>query len=124
MTFSYEPTLPVALEEFLADAANRQEIANAFLASPGTWGLVLKAPLPLDGTVAVLVADDAVGWVEGEREALRTKLAATVQVESFGTVAAWRAELNGTTPLPQFFLDRFERLLSEEGWSRFALSLN
>ncbi|MDX6608856.1 MAG: hypothetical protein QOF85_781 [Solirubrobacterales bacterium] len=124
ITFVYEPALPIDLEAFLADAVNRKEVADMFLDDPTAWSLAVKAPLPLDGSLAALVSDAGADWVERERKALRSHLGSADQRQTFGALAAWRTELDGESPLPQFMLDRFELLLADEGWTHFALSLD
>lgn len=124
ITFSYEPALPIDLESFLADTVNREEIADMYLTDPAAWGLAVKAPLPLEGSLAALVSNTGARWVEGERESLRNELGSIDQRQSFGALAAWRTRLDPAQPLPQFMVDRFELLLGAEPWARFALRLN
>jgi hypothetical protein len=123
ITFEYQPDLPVALESFLADAINRDAIATDFLADPQNQAMVIKIPLPLSGTVAVLLDRSGSEWVKQERQRLATALAAGDPRTAFSDIATWRSRLDSSSSLPQFAEDRFELLISEEGWHRLSLAL-
>jgi superfamily II DNA or RNA helicase len=123
ITFSYRPDLPADLDAFLADAINRDAVATEFLSDPASWALAIKVPLPLKGTMALILDDHGSEWIGQQRKLLRTNLSNTQAIESFATVAAWRAQLGVGTPLPRFIEDRMERLLSDAGWGSLSMPL-
>ena len=123
VSFEYQPELPAALDAFLADAINKNAIAADFLADPGHWSLAIKIPLPLSGTIAALFDRPGGEWLEQERNRMAAGLAAGDPRDAFSELAAWRSRLDTSSPLPQFAEDRFELLLSDQGWSQLSLQL-
>jgi hypothetical protein len=123
ITFEYQPDLPAALDAFLADAINKDAIAADFLGDPDNWALAIKIPLPLSGTVAVLFDRPGGEWVEQERSGVAAELAAGHPRDAFSELATWRSRLGTSSPLPQFAEDRFELLLSDQGWSQLSITL-
>jgi len=124
VTLVYEPSLPAELDAFLADAINREAVAQQFLGAPQDSGMAIKVPLPLGGTVATLISSVGRDLVEAERKSLRTRLGSADQRDSFAKIAAWQAGVSAETPLPQFALDRFERFLPDDEWNRLTLILD
>lgn len=124
ITFSCEPELPPEVEAFLSDAVNRDAVARHLLMADKNWALALKIPLPLGGTVAMLLDPDGATWLRTERDRLKADLTGKSGQEAFARVAEWQAGLTTASPLPRFAEDRFESILSEDGWNRYLLSLS
>jgi hypothetical protein len=122
VTFQYSPAIPVALEEFLRDAVNRDEISSLYLSAPGSWVLAVKIPLPLAGTLGFLLDAKQVDWLQAQRATLVTRLANAPAELAYGELHRWRLELT-SVPLPLVLIERIEYLLTEQRLSDFSLDL-
>lgn len=110
VTFRFEPLLPPALESFLEDAANREDVVAGYLRETGRWEACVKITLPLGGTLAVLLDQGQLVWLQTERRHLIEALRGATPYEALGRVEAWRAALP-SMPLPQQLALRFEVFL-------------
>jgi hypothetical protein len=122
-TFRYEPAIPPELEAFLADAINRDDLTEEYCLTPDALQTAIKVPLPLAGTIAALLDDEATDWLSGERTLLRSRLEISPPQESFGVIANWRNALR-LAPVPQFVIEHFDRFIRTEDIASLTLALS
>jgi hypothetical protein len=122
ITFRYTPALPQGLEEFLADAANREEIAAKYLNLPHDYALAIKIPFPLAGTYAFLFDAQHAQWFEAQRDALRSRLHECSPYEAFDAVASWQRALDAI-PVPHLVIEHFDRFLRSDDLNALTLRL-
>jgi hypothetical protein len=121
-TFRYEPQIPPDLQAFLSDAINRDDLTAEYCLAPEVQRMAIKVPLPLAGTMAVLLNEEATEWFLAERDLLRYRLESSSPQESFGVVASWRHMLP-PTPLPQFVIEYFDLFIRAEDVANLTLRL-
>jgi superfamily II DNA or RNA helicase len=121
ITFRYEPGMPSALDAFLADAINREEIAAEHQRSPQNFTLAIKVPLPLAGSIAFLLDEHQAAWLSSQRSDLRARLEDAPH-ESFGVLADWRYSLP-YSPLSPLLVDQFDRFLRTDALEALTLAL-
>jgi len=112
VTFRFEPIVPAALDAFLADAANRQEILTQYATDPNKWFACAKLPLPLGGALAFLLNDKQAAWLHEERINVIAILRETGPADSFARLEGWRLS-RPSCPLPLQLLLRFEHFVAE-----------
>lgn len=123
VTLTYSPALPSELEEFLADAVNRTEVATEYLGSPKAWSLAARVPQPLGGSEAFLLRHDEASWFNERREDLIRKLTEAAPLDAYSTLAAWRSSL-AMVKAPIRLLDRMEYFLREDLLAVHTLDLS
>jgi superfamily II DNA or RNA helicase len=121
-TFSYRPAIPGHLEEFLADALNRDDVSRSYTTAPTAWASAAKITLPLGGTWAYLLTPDQDQWLRDNRAVLIRKLTSTAASEAFAELARWRQRLTAS-PLPQLLIERFDTFVAETGIASYTCDL-
>lgn len=122
VTLTYSPALPSELQEFLADAVNRTEVATEYLTSPETWSLAVRVRQPLGAFEAFLLRHDEASWLTERREEVIRKLREAAPLDAYATLAAWRSSL-ATVKAPIRLLDRMEYFLREDLFEAHTLDL-
>lgn len=110
VTFSFEPMVPEALDHFLADAVNRDELVARYLERDDEWAAAVRLELPLAGSEAFLLSESEAAWLLSARRTLIDRLRDASPLESFAAVAAWRSGLEAT-PIPLRLADEIDQLL-------------
>lgn len=123
ISFEFEPSIPESLAAFLADAVNGTDLAQAYAADQLAWRGALKLPLPLGGTLALLLDDTSYEWFVANREFLRARVLDAAAADGFTEASGWRGRLL-SAPLPMWVIERFEAFLSDAGFDQLALSLS
>ena len=122
VTFSYRPSIPEELGDFLKDCYNRSQLVSEFLEAPKKHGLVVKFPLPLG---------DCEGWLLNQDQAqaffdciskARSSLKEVAPAEQIGELASFIAEADFPL-LPSRLLMRIESFLNLEIYDIRVLSL-
>ena len=121
-TFYYRPAIPSHLEEFLADALNRDDVPRAYTAAPAAWATAAKITLPLGGTWAYLLTSAQDQWLRDNRAVLIRKLTSTAASEAFAEIVRWRQSLTAL-PLPQLLVERFDTFVAEAGMAAYTCDL-
>ncbi len=112
VTFRYGPTIPQALEAFLADAVNREDIIAQYSTARDRWAACVKIDLPLGATLAFLLEQLQVDWLKQERDRLIQQLRSAPPSDGFSELASWQATLPSCA-LPLMMVQRFEAFLPE-----------
>jgi superfamily II DNA or RNA helicase len=123
VTLIYEPALPAALAEFLADAVNGQEIATTYLGARELFAAAVKLPLPLGGTLAFLLDGEQSRWLEEQTAKLTQLILADESARAFSVSGEWRLEL-AQVPVAQLIVEQIESLLGERAREQFVLELD
>jgi hypothetical protein len=118
--FTYQPTVPADLEEFLADAVNRESVLAAFTDEPGKWAAAVKVPLPLSGTVAYVLNKDAWEWLNAQRDDIITLLSNSDPESGIAVVQDWLHRLD-MARVPTMLVLRVESLLRARDWKNNTL---
>lgn len=122
VTFHYRPSVPEALEAFLRDCYNREALLATYQTAPEDFELLLKIPLPLDGSEAHLLDSAASAWLRSTLDHLRSALRTAPPAERCSVLDSERGRLPGC-PIPLRVLARLEWFLAEEGFGALTLSL-
>lgn len=122
VTFRFEPKVPPALEAFLVDAANREEILAQYVTDPNTWVACTKLPLPLGGTLAFLLNGEQAAWRHRERMDVIAFLRETAPADSFARLEGWRLS-RLSCPLPLQLVQRFEFFVAESALTEHLCKL-
>jgi hypothetical protein len=122
VTFTYHPTVPNDLREFLRPCVNAHSVLADYSRDPGRWALAVRLPLPLGEAMAWLLDESAAEAFGRLTEDLAAKLRAAPASEGFAVISAWFATLLGA-PVPIAIVHRMERFLSDDVLSQDTLSL-
>jgi superfamily II DNA or RNA helicase len=122
VTLTFEPVVPVALQEFLADATNKDILIASYLQDPARWRSVVRLELPLAGSLAWLLTADQTAWLQGAREQLIALLGNAAPENGFSEIGSWRSRLD-CTPVPQPLVDQIARLIRAEHFATQHLAL-
>lgn len=123
VTFTYSPTVPAELREFLRPCVNADRVLAEYATDPGRWTLVVRLLLPLAGAFAWLLDAAQSAMFAACRQELTERVRGAAPADGFSVVAAWLAGLP-SAPLPLPVLTRLERFLTDEGHARDTLVLN
>jgi hypothetical protein len=122
VTLTFEPVVPLALQEFLADATNKDVLITNYLQNPTRWRSAVRLELPLAGSLAWLLTADQTAWLQEAREELVSLLANAAPEDGFSEIASWRRQLD-CTPVPQLLVDQIARLIRGELFASQHLDL-
>jgi superfamily II DNA or RNA helicase len=122
-TFEHKPVLSDAFSAFLQDVINRDEIVSDFSAEPSRWSAALKIPLPLFGTLALLLDENQSAWLADQRRSLQDRLRLVAPTDGFAEVRNWRSRLR-TAPVPLVLLDHIDQFIAETRFGMYSLSLS
>lgn len=122
LTFHFRPTLDPALEQFLADCYNRDEVRSSYLARRQDWWLALKLRMPLGGCEGHLLDEAQSQAFHATLEQLREALAPVALDKQFGALAAALIELP-PLPLASRVLARLADFLPPELHAQYTFRL-
>lgn len=122
LTFTFAPTVPTELEEFLSDAYNRDLVLANYVRAPEFWELALRVELPMFGSEAFLLDHDHAAWLTTQLTWLEATLARADRSKVLAELATWRLSLT-TCPLSPRVIDRIEQFLRPERQAQHQLNL-
>lgn len=122
VTLDFEPAVPEALQAFLADAVNKDEVIASYAQEPGRWSSAVRIELPLSGSLAWLLDDQQANWLSDARVELAERLSKVAAEEGFEQIGAWRRGLD-QVPVPQLLIDEIARFLRAERFDEQNLDL-
>jgi superfamily II DNA or RNA helicase len=119
---SFDPAVPEALQEFLADATNKDELIAQYLDDPGGWAAAVRVVLPLSASIAWLLRKEQAQWLAQARQELVARLSKAAPERGFEQIAAWRGGLEHA-PVSQALIDHIAGLLRADRFERQHLDL-
>ena len=122
VTFHYRPSVPAALDAFLQDCYNRENILAVYQQAAARYPLLIKIPLPLSGFEAHLLDTEAAAWFQTTVDHLRSVLQTTPAPERCSTLDAERTRMPAV-PVPPRVLARLERFLPTDEGAALSLRL-
>ena len=123
VTFRFRPSVPEALEAFLADSFNREEIIAAYAADPGRWHCVVRIELPVTSSEAMLLDHDQAQWFLAEHATLMKRLAEASRRDALAELAQWRSTL-AAMPVALRLVDNIQQFLRPESIDAHLLCLD
>jgi hypothetical protein len=122
VTFRFRPSVPPALDAFLADAFNREELLAAYVADPGRWSCAVRIELPVTSSEATLLDHDQAQWFLTTHGDLMKRLGHATRSDALAELARWR---NGVaaTPVALRLIDNIQQFLRPESIDSHLLRL-
>jgi superfamily II DNA or RNA helicase len=112
VAFSYEPKVDAALQRFLEDCHNRDQVAADYLAASGKYPLIVKLPVPMGPNEAHLLDAQAASAFGAAIGQLRDRLRDTAPAERWAAYAATLARM-ACLPLPLRVQERLDDFLTD-----------
>lgn len=122
-TFRYRPAIAPALDEFLSDCYNKEELVNELLLQPAKYKLIVKTPLPLGGYEGHLLGQDKAEQFQSVRTQAIEALSKVKLHEQYAVLAGFMATLPAAA-LPVVMLSRIEQYLPKHQYESLTFSLN
>ena len=122
VTLSFDPAVPGALQEFLADATNKDELIAQYVDDPGGWAAAVRVELPLSTSIAWLLRNEQAQWLVHARLELVARLSEVGPERGFEQIAAWRGALDHA-PVPLALIDHIAELLRADRFDSHHLDL-
>ncbi len=122
VTFVFEPAVPDRLQQFLADAVNKDELIAQYLDEPGSWAVAMRMDLPLSASIAWLLSAEQAEWLAQARQELVANLSKVAPERGFEQVAAWREALE-YAPVPLALIDHITEFLRVDRFESQHLDL-
>jgi hypothetical protein len=123
VTFSFRPTVPEELQEFLRDAYNRDELLAAYTADPKLCATAIRLELPAFGAEGFLLDAGQSAWFVKEQALAVDDLSRCERKNVLSKYASWRHGLE-SIPIPFRLIDHFEQFLRPETQSDHVLDLS
>jgi superfamily II DNA or RNA helicase len=123
VTFRFRPTVPPALEAFLADAYNRETLLAAYVADPGRWSCAVRIELPVTSAEGMLLDHDQAQWFLTAHRDLMKRLADADRRDALAELARWRTTV-AATPVALRLLDNMQQFLRPESIDSHLLRLD
>jgi superfamily II DNA or RNA helicase len=122
VTLKFAPAVPVALQHFLVDVINADEVRANYVAKPHAWAAAVKIELPLTGFITYLLDGAQSDWLLQERRQLVEQLRDTKPTQGWAVLGAWRADLLAA-PIPVAIIGEIAQLTRPERFAVQCLSL-
>ncbi len=123
VTFHFRPLLPEALQNFLADCYNRQELVASYLSDATPFVLAVKIPLPLGGHEGWLLSSEEAFALDRCTTAATTDLQMVAPAEQFGVLARFLASRDARELPTRLFLN-LAAFLGEHNYAVRVLHLS
>lgn len=113
VTFRFRPSVPPALDAFLADSFNREELLGAYVAEPDRWSCALRIELPVTSSEGVLLDRDQARWFLTTQRDLMKRLGDADRGDALAELARWRTTV-AAAPVALRLVDNIQQFLRPE----------
>jgi superfamily II DNA or RNA helicase len=113
VTFRFRPSVPPALDAFLADAFNREEVLAAYVDDPSRWSCAVRIELPVASSEGLLLDYDQAQWFLTAHRDLMKRLGVARRDDVLAELARWRSGV-AATPVALRLIDNIQQFLRPE----------